>query len=61
MVLFVSIGVQTFELGTFLVALFAEEEVIAVLAHPAMLKHLSFAAEALVAFILLYLRLKYCL
>lgn len=47
-VLLVSVGVQTFERLPFLVALPAEEEVVAVLAHPTVLQYHLLAVEAIV-------------
>lgn len=61
MVLLVGVGVETFELRAVVVALLAEEEIVAIFAHPTLLQDLSFAAETLVAFVLLDLRLENCL
>lgn len=52
------IGEETAEIGPLLVALGAEEEVVAVLAHPAVVDDLHLAAEALVALVDLHLRLE---
>ncbi len=52
------IGVQTFELLLLVVALFAEEKIVAVLAHPTILTHLDFAAKTLVLFAPAHLWLK---
>lgn len=55
MVLFMCIGIQTFELGPIMVALLAKEEIIAILAHPTILKDLSLATETLIPFVMLNL------
>lgn len=52
------IGEETAEIGSLLVALGAEEEVVAVLAHPAVVDDLHLATEALVALVDLHLRLE---
>ena len=52
------IGVQAFEFVSFGVAGVAEEEVIAILAHVALLEDLSFATEALVFLFVAYLGLQ---
>lgn len=57
-VLLVGVGVEALEVGPGVEALLAEEEVVAVLAHPAVLEDLALAAEALVALVLLHLRLE---
>lgn len=57
-VLLVRVGVEALEVGPALEALLAEEEVVAVLAHPAVLQHLPLAPEALVPLVLLHLRLE---
>lgn len=53
------IGIQALELGTIIKAFIAEEEIIAIFAHPAMLQYLPLAREAFISFILLHLRLEY--
>jgi hypothetical protein len=50
-----SICVQTFEIILIFKAFFAEEEVVAVLTHPTMLKNLPLAAETLISFVFLHL------
>ena len=52
------IGVQALELFSFVVALLAKEEVVTVLAHPAVLEDAFLAIETLVSFILLHLCLE---
>lgn len=56
--MFVGVGVEAFEVRAIFEALLAEKEVVAVFTHPAMLQDFPFAAEALVALVLLHLRLK---
>lgn len=57
-VLLVGVGVEALEVSPGLEALLAEEEVVAVFAHPAVLQHLPLAPEALVTLVLLHLRLE---
>ena len=53
------IGIQTLELQPIVVALGAEEKVVAVLTHPALLQYLSFTVETFITFALLDLGLEY--
>ena len=53
MVQLMRIGVQTLKLVAMTVAFPAEEEVIAILAHPTMFQYLFLAAETLIFFVLL--------
>ena len=57
-IFFMGVCVQAFELVSFVVALGAEKEVVAVLAHVAILLDLSFATETFVFLFLAYLGLE---
>lgn len=57
-VFLVGVGIEALELGAIFEALLAEEEVVAVLAHPAVLQYLPLAGKALVALVLLHLGLE---
>lgn len=52
------VGVERLELAAVLEALLAEEEIIAILAHPAVLEDLPLAGEALVSLVRVHLRVE---
>jgi hypothetical protein len=57
-IVLMSIGEETAEIDPLLIAICAKEEVVAVLAHPAVVHDLHLAAEALVALVHLHLGLE---
>lgn len=58
MVLLMRVCIQRLEIRTILEALFAKEEIVAILAHPAVFQYLPLTVEALIALVYLHLRLE---